>query len=268
LGVNIWRATLVVFMMTTVFSLGLTSIPAYALFLTPVEIIDNSGDGGGNILGAPFGITTDSSGNVFVVGQSSNNAFKITPGGTITEIIDNSGDGGGNTLTQPFAITTDSSGNVFVTGTTSNNAFKITPGGTITEIIDATGDGGGNPLNGPVGITTDSSDNVFVTGGFSDNAFKITPTGICGTDTSLVGEVCEADVTQAQLDAALADLVTLQGVLDQALEDLGDALDDLADALLTIMELEALVEELGQPGPPAANQGEGQGAPAQGKNKP
>ena len=49
---------------------------------------------------------------------------------------------------------------------------------------------------------------------------------------------------------------------------MGNALDDLADALLIIMGLEELVEELGQPGPPVANQGNGQGVPAQGKNKP
>ncbi len=40
----------------------------------------------------------DSSGNVYVTGGYSHNAFKITPGGTITEIIDATGDAGGKNL--------------------------------------------------------------------------------------------------------------------------------------------------------------------------
>jgi hypothetical protein len=35
----------------------------------------------------------DGSGNVYVAGAVSDNAFKITPGGVITQIIDTSGDG-------------------------------------------------------------------------------------------------------------------------------------------------------------------------------
>ena len=95
------------------------------MFLTPVEIIDSTGDGLGNTLGNPFDVATDSSGNVFVTGGFSDNAFKITPAGTITEIIDSTGDGAGNTFNQPFGVATDSSGNVFVAGASSHNAFKI-----------------------------------------------------------------------------------------------------------------------------------------------
>ncbi len=77
-----------------------------------------------------------------MTGNTSSNAFKITPGGVITEIIDGTGDGASNQLFFPEAIAVDRSGNVYVTGLFSDNAFKITPGGVITEIIDFTGDGG------------------------------------------------------------------------------------------------------------------------------
>ncbi len=140
------------------------------------KIIDSTGDGI-SPFEIGFGIATDGSGNVYVTGYGSENAFKITPGGTVTEIIDSTGDGGGNPLNFPTAIAVDGSGNVYVAGAGSDNAFKITPGGTVTEIIDSTGDGGGNPLVNPEGIAVDGSGNVYVTGFSSDNAFKITPGG-------------------------------------------------------------------------------------------
>ncbi|MFQ5515904.1 MAG: hypothetical protein ACE5FG_15970, partial [Myxococcota bacterium] len=66
-----------------------------AVAQTITEIIDATGDGVGNTLNAPFGITVDAAGNAYVAGSVSDNAFKITPGGIITEIIDLTGDGAG-----------------------------------------------------------------------------------------------------------------------------------------------------------------------------
>jgi cysteine-rich repeat protein len=145
---------------------------------TITEIIDSTGDGGGNTLSFPSGVAVDGSGNVYVTGISSHNAFQIDPNGTIAEIIDSTGDGGGNTLNDPSAVAVDGSGNVYVTGFYSDNAFQIDPNGTITEIIDSTGDGGGNTLSFPSGVAVDGSGNVYVTGEFSHNAFKIEPNGV------------------------------------------------------------------------------------------
>jgi len=161
------KNALMVIMMVTIFSIGLTSITAYAAFLTPVKIIDATGDKSGNTLDRVEGVATDSLGNVFVTGANSNNVFKITPGGTITEIINGTGDGT-RPLTSAHAVATDSSGNVFVSGKSSGNVFKITPGGTITEII--------NSIN-PHGIATDSSGNIFVQGKAANVVLKITPGG-------------------------------------------------------------------------------------------
>jgi len=172
---EIGRVSLIVFTIATVFSIGLTSPIAHALFLTPVEIIDATGDGSGNTLDLPRGIATDSSGNVFVAGFSTDNVFK-------TEIINSTG-GGIATLDAPESVATDSSGNVFVAGSDSDNVFKITPGGVITEIIDATGDGG-NPLNLPSSVATDSSGNVFVLARVVPAVFQITPGGVI---TKIIG---------------------------------------------------------------------------------
>jgi predicted nucleic-acid-binding Zn-ribbon protein len=188
---------LVVNMMLGVAVLALAT-PSNAQYVI-TEIIDSTGDGAGNSLVGAWGVAADSSGNVYVVGQASNNAFKIANPGTcstsgtpcmITEIIDATGDGDGNGLDLPYGVAVDSSGNVYVTGAFSSNAFKIaTPGScstsgtpcTITEIIDATGDGSGNTLAGSYGVAVDSSDNVFVTGSNSSNAFKIATPGACST---------------------------------------------------------------------------------------
>ena len=78
----------------------------------------------------------DSSGNVYVTGHDSDNAFKIANPGTcsttgtpctITEIIDATGDGGRNLLDFPAGVAVDSGGNVYVTGWHRDNAFKIQP---------------------------------------------------------------------------------------------------------------------------------------------
>jgi len=87
---RVGRVTIIVFSMATIFSIGLTSPIAYALVLTPVEIIDSTGDGGGNTLSQPSDVATDSSGNVFVAGFGSNNAFtfakNVPVGGTYIPI--------------------------------------------------------------------------------------------------------------------------------------------------------------------------------------
>ena len=148
---------------------------AFAVFLVPsigtaqiTEIIDTTGDGLGNTLDYPWAIAVDGSGNVYVTGTNSDNAFQITPGGAITEIIDATGDGLGNPLDWPAGVAVDGSGNVYLTCQNSNNAFKITqPGGVITEIIDATGDGAGNGLDQPRAVAVDESGTVYVAGAMS-----------------------------------------------------------------------------------------------------
>jgi len=156
---------------------------------TITEIIDWEGDGAGKTLGYPVQSAVDSRGNVYVIGEFTDNAFKITPGGAITEIVDETGYGPGDYLDHPDGVAVDSSGNVYVSGMNSNNVLRIaTPGTcstsgtpcTITEIIDETGDGAGNALGYPTRLAVDSSGNVYVTSVYG-GAFKIATPGTCST---------------------------------------------------------------------------------------
>jgi len=88
-------------------------------------LINANGDGSGNPLSSVGGITADESGNVFVAGALSNNAFRITPEGVITEIIDITGNGTGNLFEGAnSAIGVSSSGIAYVGGDNSI-VFKI-----------------------------------------------------------------------------------------------------------------------------------------------
>ena len=140
-------------------------------------IMDESGDGAGQVMVNPFGMRTDAAGNLYVACDSSN-AFRVTPAGVITELIDFAGDGQGHLLLYCRAIAVGGTGDVFVAGQGSDNAFRIVPGGTITQIIDASGDGAGHALEGAWGIAVDRAGNVYVTGIDSVNAFMITPAGL------------------------------------------------------------------------------------------
>jgi hypothetical protein len=99
-----------------------------------IEIIDSTGDGVAALENSA-GIALEGSDNAFVTARTSNNAFKITPGGTISEIINATGDGA-HALDFITFVAADSAGNAYVTGQASDNVFRISAGGAISEIID------------------------------------------------------------------------------------------------------------------------------------
>lgn len=135
------------------------------------EIIDATG-GGGGVLQNAAGVAVDVSGNVYVVGEGSNNILKITPGGVITEIINGLGDRFGNFFVAPFGVAVDAGGNVYSSALTTMNVFQITPAGMITQVIGP-GDGLGNSF----AVAVDASGTIYATGGVTDNAFRIEPDG-------------------------------------------------------------------------------------------
>lgn len=177
------------------------------------EIIDSSGDGMGNILDRPSASVRDSSGNVYVAGQFSDNVFRILNpqscvADCIREVVDLSG-ASASAFENPVALTVDANDNVYVAGASSHNVIRIPASETcattgtpcaLTEIIDIEGDDGvgSNVLNQPVGLASDSMGNIFVTTQNSDNVFKIATPGSCstgGTPCNITELVDETTIT-------------------------------------------------------------------------
>jgi hypothetical protein len=154
------------------------------------HLIGFQGDGAGNVMQTVEDVAEDSVGNVWVVGQDSDNVFRIAPDGTITEMLDATGDGLGNPLDRPLSIVVDSMDNVYVSGADSDNVFRITAGGAISVVLDASGDGLGNGFAFPVfdSVALDGADNVYVSGTASNNVFKITPGGVVTTIIDAAGD--------------------------------------------------------------------------------
>lgn len=99
---------------------------------TITEIIDDLGDGQGNVLNNPFGIAVDGLENVYVSGANSQNVFQVTPGGQITQIADSTGAGPGMAIQTTRSVAVDGSQNVYLAAVF--NAFKLCPGQAATEV--------------------------------------------------------------------------------------------------------------------------------------
>jgi sugar lactone lactonase YvrE len=78
-------------------------------------------------LSAPFDLTFDSHGNLFVASDtlSGGAIYKYSPNGTQTTFI-------GSGLKEPFSIAFDSAGNLFEADANSGNIFEFAPSGTRT----------------------------------------------------------------------------------------------------------------------------------------
>ena len=141
------------------------------------------GDGGPATaaeLNAPFGITLDGSGNLYICDLGHSRIRKVSPGygGAISTIAGNgtfgySGDGGlgiSAQLGQVFDIAIDQNGNIYIADLTNHCIRKVTPADTITTIA-GTGTAGYNgdgmpataaQLNLPFGVTVDRVGNVYI----------------------------------------------------------------------------------------------------------
>ncbi len=139
----------------------------------PLQQWVRSFDGAGNLDDIARAVTTDTAGNVYVLGKS----FGVVNYDFVTIKYDSAGnqvwlaryDDPSHNLDDPAAIAVDNSGNVYVTGTRSGagvnpqqyTTVKYSPDGNQLWVSYYTS---GKTINNPRAIAVDASGNVYVTG--------------------------------------------------------------------------------------------------------
>lgn len=145
----------------------------------------------------PYGICSDSAGNLYVADVGTNTIRKITPGAVVSTfagsgeqgILD--GIGTAAQFRQPFGVCTDTANNIYVADTTNDRIRKITPARVVTTLAGSDGQG---YLDGPaavsqfflpIGVCSDPSGNIYVADNYNDRIRKIIPASL-GANTNEV----------------------------------------------------------------------------------
>jgi sugar lactone lactonase YvrE len=159
----------------------------------------------------PKGITTDSSGNIFVVDSGNHTIRKITSAGVVTTFAGLAGTFGSTNATGTLArfffpnrITADGSGNLYVTDTGNHIIRKITNAAVVSTLAGTAGIVGSNDgittaasFNNPRGIAVDGSLNVFVADSGNHTIRKITNAGVVTTLAGTAGSPGSTDGVSA-----------------------------------------------------------------------
>ena len=162
-----------------------------------------SGDNGAATSAAlyyPFGVSVDSSGNVYIADYFNHRIRKVSVStGIIITIAGTgtagySGDNGAATsatLYYPVGVSLDASGNVYIADTNNNRIRKVTVSTGIISTIAGTGTGSYSGDYGaatsatlyyPFGVSLDASGNVYIADSYNNRIRKVTvSTGIIST---------------------------------------------------------------------------------------
>ena len=136
------------------------------------------GQGTAASFNGPVGITSDASGNLYVVEESGGVAREITPSALVSTIASG--------LNNPTGVAVDPTGNLYEVDQFYSLIQKITPAGVITRVAGSSqgftnGTGSGAQFNLPTGIAIDKNGNLYVADTQNHMVRKITPAGVVTT---------------------------------------------------------------------------------------
>ncbi len=153
----------------------------------------------------PWGITIDSTDNLFVAEQSNHTIRKITPAGVVSLFAGSTGISGSTDATgttarfnTPEGLAIDGANNLYVANYGNHTIRKITSAGAVTTVAGLAGtsgiaDGTGTAarFSNPVGITSDAAGTLYVADSSNNIVRKITQAGVvttlAGSTTGIAG---------------------------------------------------------------------------------
>ena len=154
------------------------------------------GDGGlatESVLNAPYEVTVDESGNLYIADSSHHRIRKVDTTGKITTVAgtgtagfsftENGGPATSARLNEPWGVAVDGSGNLYIADSENDRIRKVGTNGLITTIAGTSitgfsGDGGpatSAQLDGPRGLAVDRAGNIYITDRFNRRIRKLTP---------------------------------------------------------------------------------------------
>jgi len=188
-------------LLTYQWQLNGTNLPGY-----PITIVAGSGSGGDGgpavsaSLNYPYGVATDSAGDLLIADSGDNLIRKVDTNGVITTLAGNGsanygGDGGAATsasLNNPLGLVADGAGNLYIADNGNNRIRKVDPNGIITTVAgSATGGYGGDgglatnaSLSAPFGLVLDGAGNLYI-GDYNNN--RVRRVGTNGIITTFAG---------------------------------------------------------------------------------
>jgi sugar lactone lactonase YvrE len=159
----------------------------------------------------PYGIATDTAGNIYVADTNNNTIRQITNGGVVSTVAGGVGSWGSTDATgtaarfaNPYALTADNSGNLYVADTGNHTVRKVeistgvvtTLAGTAGSMGSTDGTGASALFRQPYGIAFDShSGNIFLADTYNHAIRQITSSGVVSTLAGTSGTQGSTDGT-------------------------------------------------------------------------